>query len=103
MLWHQHSSLFGQCKNYAKRNTTTFSIAINIIQHNDTMDKLELRGRNLGRVSNSKLGHAFAVQAKWPNLKFKTQPKQLLGSLPLAFAFPYDTKRIGTRFRLFLC
>jgi hypothetical protein len=26
--------------------------------------------------------------SKWPNLKLKTRPKQLLGSLPLAFALP---------------
>jgi hypothetical protein len=29
--------------------------------------------------------------AKRPNLKFKTRPKQLLGSLPLAFELPTPT------------
>jgi len=58
------------------------------------MDKLKLTGRNLGRVCNSKpracfcICHAIANIAKWSNLKLKTWPKQLLGSLPLAFALP---------------
>ncbi len=57
------------------------------------MDKLNIRGRNLGQVFNSKLGRAHRAQAilhitKQPNLKLKTWPKQLLGSLPLAFALP---------------
>jgi hypothetical protein len=54
------------------------------------MDKLKLTGQNLGRVCNSKLEHAivYASITKWPNLKLKTRPKQLLGSLPLAFALP---------------
>ncbi len=58
------------------------------------MDKLKLIGRNLGRVCKSRLGHAFvkchaiAYKSKGPNLKLKTRPKQLLGSLPLAFALP---------------
>jgi hypothetical protein len=33
---------------------------------------------------------------KRPNLKLKTQPKQLLGSLPLAFELPtYVCKKLG--------
>ncbi len=57
------------------------------------MDKLKLTGQNLGSVFNSKLcraciGHAIVHITKQPNLKFKTWPKQLLGSLPLAFALP---------------
>ena len=61
------------------------------------MDKLKLTGRNLGRVCKSKLGHVFeyAMQShtlqKGPNLKLKTRPQQLLGSLPLAFALPAQT------------
>jgi len=55
------------------------------------MDKLKLTGRNLGRVFNCRLGracigHAIVHVTKQPNLKLKTRPKQLLGSLPLAFA-----------------
>jgi hypothetical protein len=46
------------------------------------MVKIKLTGRNLGRVFKSKIGHAFdratAYIAKWPNLKLKTQPKQLI-------------------------
>ncbi len=61
------------------------------------MDKLKLTGQTLCRVFYSKLGRvcicsASAPIAKWPNLKLKTQPKQLLGSLSLAFALPAWTK-----------
>jgi len=69
------------------------------------MDKLKLRGPNLGRVFNSKLGRAFvyaicyiAYITKWPYLKLKTQPKQLLGSLPLAFVLPAVDKALISHF-----
>jgi hypothetical protein len=57
------------------------------------MDKLKLTGQNQGRVFNSRLsraciGYAIVHITKQPNLKLKTRPKQLLGSLPLAFALP---------------
>jgi hypothetical protein len=57
------------------------------------MDKLQLTGQNLGRVFNSRSGRMCVMplccyEAKWANLKFKTRPKQLLGSLRLAFALP---------------
>ncbi len=57
------------------------------------MDKLHLTGQNLGRVFNSRLGCAWicrsiAYVTKQSNLKFKTRPKQLLGSLLTAFALP---------------
>jgi hypothetical protein len=50
-------------------------------------------GLNLGRAFNSRRVCSSAMyfrcyEAKLPNLKLKTQPKQLLGSLPLAFALP---------------
>ncbi len=56
-------------------------------------DKLRLKGQNLGRVFNFRYGHAHSTWtsfrlAKLPSLKWKTWPKQLLGSLLLAFAFP---------------
>jgi hypothetical protein len=58
------------------------------------MCKLKLSGQNLGRVFNSRLGRAcmhcaIAYITKQPNLKLKTWHKQLLGSLPLAFALLY--------------
>jgi hypothetical protein len=61
-----------------------------------TKDKLKLTGRNLGRVLNSRLRcacmcHAISYITKRPNLKLKTQPEQLLGSLTLAFALPATT------------
>jgi hypothetical protein len=57
------------------------------------MDKLKLTGQNLGRVFHSRLrrtciGHAIVHITKQPNFKLKTGPKQLLGSLPLAFMLP---------------
>jgi hypothetical protein len=57
------------------------------------MDKLQLTGQNLGRVLYFRLGHLHAehfwcYQVKLPNLKLKTRPKQLLGSLPLVIALP---------------
>jgi hypothetical protein len=56
-----------------------------------SMDKLT--GRNLGRVFNSRLGHACMDHAivhitKQSYIKLKTRPKQILGSLPLAFVLP---------------
>jgi hypothetical protein len=61
------------------------------------MDKLlQLTGQNLGQVFNFRFGHWHAehfwcYQAKLPNLKVKTQPKQLLGSLPLVITLPGPT------------
>ncbi len=57
------------------------------------MGKIKLTGQNLGWVFNSRLGHAcmfrvIAYITKQPNLKLKTWPKQLLGSLLLAFSSP---------------
>ncbi len=57
------------------------------------MDKLQLTGQNLGRVFNFRNGRVHAVHllccgVKLPNLKLKTRPKQLLGSLPLDIALP---------------
>ncbi len=61
------------------------------------MDKLKLAGQNLGRVFNSRLScacidHAIVCITKQPNLKVRTQPKQLLGSLALAFVLPRPSK-----------
>jgi hypothetical protein len=55
------------------------------------MDKLQLAGRSLGWVFHSRsdwmlVMHLFSYEAKQPNLKLKTRPKQLLGYLPFAFA-----------------
>ncbi len=57
------------------------------------MDKLQLTGQNLGKVFNVRGGHLPAAhlscyQVKLPNLKLKTQPKKLLGSLPSDTALP---------------
>jgi hypothetical protein len=58
-----------------------------------SMDKLQLTGRNLGPVFNSRSGctcamHLCRYEAKQPILKLKIRPEQLLGSLPLAFVLP---------------
>jgi hypothetical protein len=57
------------------------------------IDKLQLRGQNLGRVFNSRSGCVNAMQLrcseiKLSNLMLKTRPKQLLSSLPLDIALP---------------
>jgi hypothetical protein len=57
------------------------------------MAKLQLTGQNLGRVFNFRNGHVHAAHflcygVKLPNLKLKTQPKQLLGYLPLDIVLP---------------
>ncbi len=54
------------------------------------MDKLKLTGRNLGRVFNYRYGYAYTpcrtfITPKLFSLELKTRPKQLLGSLTLAF------------------
>ncbi len=60
----------------------------NLVAHIcETMDKLQLTGRNLGRVFNLRSGCVCAMQlscfeTKLPNLMLKTRPKQLLSSLP---------------------
>ncbi len=57
------------------------------------IDKLNLTGQNLGQVFNFRQGCTFVCYAitlitKQSCLKLKTWPKQLLGSLLLAFALP---------------
>jgi hypothetical protein len=59
------------------------------------MDKLQLTGQNPGRVFNFRSchfhsAHLWRYRVKLPNLKLKTRPKQLLGSLPLDIAFPAE-------------
>jgi hypothetical protein len=55
--------------------------------------KLKITGQNLGWVFSTRfyracLGHAIVHVTKQLNIKLKTRPKQLLGSLPLAFVLP---------------
>ncbi len=64
----------------------------------ESMDKLQLTGQNLGRVFNSRSDcmsalHLFCYEAKQPNLKLKTRPKQLLGSILLVFMLPAETQQ----------
>jgi hypothetical protein len=56
------------------------------------MDKLLLRGQNLGQLFNLRSGHLhaatfFGVISKTAQ-QLKTQPKQLQGSFPLVIALP---------------
>ncbi len=56
-----------------------------------SMDKLQLTGLNLGRVFNYRSRHASTqictfTSSKQPKLQLKTRPKQVLGTLPLAFS-----------------
>ncbi len=61
------------------------------------MDKLQLTGQNLGWVFNFRSDwifmYLFSYEAKQPNLKLKTRPKQLLGYLPFAFALPDEAEK----------
>ena len=57
------------------------------------MDKVQLTGQNQGQIFSFRFDHLHAehfwcYQVKLPNLKLKTQPKQLLGSLPLVITLP---------------
>jgi hypothetical protein len=57
------------------------------------MDKLQLTGQNIGRVFNFRNGRMHAVhllcyRVKLLNLKMKTWPEQLLGSLLLDIMLP---------------
>jgi len=42
--------------------------------------------------------HLCSYEAKWPNLELETQAEQLLGSLPLAFAFPVSERAVSISF-----
>ncbi len=55
------------------------------------MDKFHLAEQNMGRVYYFRYGRVHAMHflcygVKLPNLKLNTQPKQVLGSLPLYIA-----------------
>jgi hypothetical protein len=57
-----------------------------------------LAGLNLGQVFNSRSGcllaiHLIYIGTKRRNLELKTRYKQLLGSLPLAFALPGSSQQ----------
>jgi hypothetical protein len=52
------------------------------------MDKLWLTGQFLGRVAACHTMNLVCSMAIRPNLELKTQPKQLLGSLPLDIVLP---------------
>ncbi len=64
-----------------------------------TPDKLQLSGQDLGRVFNSKNGCVHAMQficfeTKLPNLNLETQPKLLLGYLPLGIGLSDLTQSV---------
>jgi hypothetical protein len=68
------------------------------------MDKLQVTGQNAGRVFNFRSGHLYAehfwcFQVKLPNLKLKTRPKQLWGSLPLVIALPGNCDKFYFTFK----
>ncbi len=65
-----------------------------------SMDKLKATGQNLGRVFILRSGHLHSAnlwcyEEKLPNLKWKTWPKQLLGSLPLDVTLPVTSNKLG--------
>jgi len=52
------------------------------------MDKIQLTGQNLGLVFNFRNDRVHCYSVKLHHFKLKTQPKQLLGSLPLDITIP---------------
>jgi hypothetical protein len=67
------------------------------------MDREQLTRQNLGGVFNYRLRHACNCRAvacvtKLPNLKLKTWPKRLLGSLLLVLALPNFTCQMEQTF-----
>jgi hypothetical protein len=89
MGWGKNTMFFCDFLYYGKIRKGTKEEVLNKTGQNLrhlAMDNLQLTGRYLGRVFNSKSGcmcpkHLFCYEAKQPNLKLKTRPK-LLGSLP---------------------
>ncbi len=83
----------GQCF-LPKESSCKCMLCIKILVY--TMEDTKLIGLNLVLVFNSRHGqicicHAIALITKQPNLTLKTWPKQLLGSLPLAFMLSIRT------------
>jgi hypothetical protein len=68
-----------------------------VVQRTLTVDKLQLTGRNLGRVFNSRSVCMCVMQllcfgTKLPKLMLKTQLKQLLGYLLYSIMLPALTE-----------
>ncbi len=68
--------------------------------------KLKLAGKNLGQAFSFRNGRVFASwtsfsSAKLPSLKWKTRPKPILGSFPLAFGLPI-VSHISHNFRFII-
>ncbi len=83
------------CYNLEHHLLTTLGASITIVIH--------LLYRPLGQDFNYSFGrvficHAIAYITKRPILKLKTQPKQPLGSLPLAFALPRLVRQLTQLF-----
>ncbi len=79
-------------KDFARTHATSQTGNSPVSKLDLTMDRLRLKGQNLGRVFNFNNGHVLAVHfpcygVKLPNLKLKIQAKRLLGYLPLLLAF----------------
>ncbi len=69
-----------------------------------SMEKLELTGQNLVRVFNFKSGrvhsmHFLCYGVKLTNLKLKTRPSQLLGSLLLHITLPASLNSFSVKGR----
>ncbi len=61
--------------------------------HTWVMDKFQLTGQNLGRVIYFRYGrmravHFLCLRVNLPNLKLKTRPKEVLGSLLFDIVLP---------------
>ena len=84
------------CTNNSSSSHIDRNDALKIFNH-ESMDKLQLTGRALGRVFNFRSGcmhtmHLLPRVAVQPNLELRSRPKQLLGSLLLVIALPASSK-----------
>jgi hypothetical protein len=103
MLWSSESSIVRNITKKLHYDGFTFYRTIiivpsDVVNIQTITDKLQLTGQNLGRVFNFRNGRVHVVHflcyvVKLPNLKLKTQPKQLLGYLPLDIVLPEPIKR----------
>jgi hypothetical protein len=79
--------------------TVSMTVIIDITQ-NIHEQNLKLTGQNLGLVFIYRSGRMLTTRLlpslpKLPGLKLKTRPKQLLGSLPLAFSLTKTAYRLS--------
>jgi len=94
--WKKIKGRYFQTRSFLMQSSQDLQVTLNcsyLFPNGLNHGQLQLTGRNLGQVFNFRFGHLQAehsrcYQVKLPNLKLKTRPKQLLGSLRLVIALP---------------